>query len=204
MTITTSLPDAAVLDLPVPATKPTTGTARIAGVGTATTERSYSQPELLDLFHITDPKVRSVFLNSAIERRHLTIPPEAADGTRPAEAQGELLAKHRRVALDMGARAVRACLENSGIELSDIDYLCCVTTTGFLTPGISALLIKEMGISSATSRVDVVGMGCNAGLNALNATPAGPSPTPARSPSCSAPRPARRRTSWTRHCAPPS
>nr|WSY57463.1 type III polyketide synthase [Streptomyces sp. NBC_00886] len=170
MTITTSLPGTAVLDLPEPAAKLTTGPARIAGVGTATTERSYSQLELLDLFHITDPKVRSVFLNSAIERRHLTIPPEAADGTRVPEAQGELLAKHRRVALDMGARAVEACLENSGIELSDIDYLCCVTTTGFLTPGISALLIREMGISTATSRVDVVGMGCNAGLNALNAT----------------------------------
>lgn len=41
---------------------------------------------------------------------------------------------------------------------------------GLPHPGISALLIRDMGISAATSRVDVVGMGCNAGLNALNAT----------------------------------
>jgi 3,5-dihydroxyphenylacetyl-CoA synthase len=146
-----------------------TGVVGIVGVGTATTEASYTQPEVLDIFGITDPKVRSVFLNSAIERRHLTIPPRGSDGSRLAEPQGELLAKHKRIALDMGARAVHACLESSGYELADVDYLCCVTSTGFLTPGLSALLIREMGLSPGTSRVDIVGMGCNAGLNALNA-----------------------------------
>ncbi|MFE9426138.1 3,5-dihydroxyphenylacetyl-CoA synthase DpgA [Kitasatospora sp. NPDC006697] len=155
---------------PAPEAKNGPGTARIAGVGTANTEHSYSQRELLDIFGITDPKVRSVFLNSAIERRYLTVPPRDAQGVVLPEAQGELLAKHKRLALDMGARAVRACLENAGLDLSDIDYLCCTTTTGFLTPGLSAHLIREMGILPRTSRVDVVGMGCNAGLNALNAT----------------------------------
>lgn len=153
-----------------PEGKNNTGAARIVGVGTANTEKSYSQLELLDIFKITDPKVRSVFLNSAIGRRYLTIPPQDADGNCLPEVQGELLAKHKRLALDMGAQAVRACLEASGIELSDIDYLCCVTTTGFLAPGLSALLMREMGILPKTSRVDVVGMGCNAGLNALNVT----------------------------------
>jgi 3,5-dihydroxyphenylacetyl-CoA synthase len=141
---------------------------RIAGVGTAVTPESYDQRELLDLFRITDPKIRSVFLNSAIERRHLTIPPRDAQGTPIIESQGELLAKHKRLALDMGSRALRACLADAGLDLADIDYLCCVTTTGFLTPGLTALLIREMGIDPSCHRVDVVGMGCNAGLNALN------------------------------------
>jgi predicted naringenin-chalcone synthase len=47
-----------------------------------------------------------------------------------------------------------------------------VTSTGFLTPGLSALLIREMGIAPQCSRLDIVGMGCNAGLNALAATTA--------------------------------
>jgi predicted naringenin-chalcone synthase len=67
----------------------------------------------------------------------------------------------------MGRRAIDACLKDAGASLSDIDHLCCVTSTGFLTPGLSALLIREMGIASGCSRIDVVGMGCNAGLNAL-------------------------------------
>ncbi|MET9888441.1 3,5-dihydroxyphenylacetyl-CoA synthase DpgA [Streptomyces sp. NPDC006430] len=159
-----------VLDALDPGRGKTAGAARIAGVATATTEHSYTQREVLDLFAIEDAKVRSVFLNSAIERRFLTLPPQDADGALRSEFQGELLAKHKRLALDMGGRAVRAALDNVGLDATDVDYLCCTTTTGFLTPGLSAHLIRDLGIPTRTSRVDVVGMGCNAGLNALNAT----------------------------------
>jgi polyketide synthase Type III len=145
---------------------------RIAGVGTAVSGQSYSQQEILDTFHIADPKVRSVFLNSAIERRFLCLPPEIGDGTRAVEAQGDLLDKHKTVAVDMGARAIDECLKNAGATTDDIGHLCCVTSTGFLTPGLSALLIRELGIAPHCSRVDIVGMGCNAGLNALGVTSA--------------------------------
>lgn len=143
--------------------------AQITGVGTAVPPTSYSQQDILDIFDIQDPRIRSVFLNSAIERRFLTLPPENADGTRVMEVQGELLAKHKAQAVDMGIRAIQECLKDTGADVSDIGYLCCVTTTGFLTPGLSALIIRELGIDPHTSRLDVVGMGCNAGLNALNA-----------------------------------
>jgi polyketide synthase Type III len=148
------------------------GAPRIAGVGTAVAGEPYSQQELLDTFRIADPKVRSVFLNSAIQRRFLTLPPQAADGTRAVEAQGDLLAKHKKLTVDMGLRAVDACLKNAGAAVEDVAYLCCVTSSGFLTPGLTALLIREMGIPPQCHRVDVVGMGCNAGLNALGVTAA--------------------------------
>jgi predicted naringenin-chalcone synthase len=142
---------------------------RIVGVATAVPPVSYSQQEVLDIFGVTDPRIRSVFLSGSIERRFLTLPEELPGGGRRLESQGELLAKHRRMGLETGSRAVRECLERTGFDLADIGYLCCVTTTGLLTPGLSAHLIKEMGLSPHTSRLDVVGMGCNAGLNGLNA-----------------------------------
>ncbi|MFC5184131.1 3,5-dihydroxyphenylacetyl-CoA synthase DpgA [Actinomadura harenae] len=142
--------------------------ARIAGVGTASTAEVHTQSEVLEALGVTDPKVRSVFLNSAIERRHLTLPEPGPDGLRHPEPQGDLLDKHKRLALEMGAEALLACLQNAGRSLSDLAHLTCVTTTGFLTPGISALLIRELGIDRHCSRADIVGMGCNAGLNALN------------------------------------
>jgi 3,5-dihydroxyphenylacetyl-CoA synthase len=145
---------------------------RIVGVGTAVSGKSYSQQELIDTFRIGDPKIRSVFLNSAISRRFLSLPPQADDGTPAIEAQGDLLAKHKALAVDMGARAIDACLKNAGAAIDDIGHLCCVTTTGFLTPGLTALLIREMGIAPQCGRVDVVGMGCNAGLNALGVSAA--------------------------------
>ena len=145
------------------------GLARLVGIGTAVPSTSYTQHEVLDTFGVEDPRIRSLFLNSAIERRFLTLPPQGEDGTRALEDQGALLAKHKAHGIDIGARAVRACLSSAGADLGDIDYLCCVTSTGFLTPGFSALLIRELGLDRHTSRLDVVGMGCNAGLNALNA-----------------------------------
>jgi 3,5-dihydroxyphenylacetyl-CoA synthase len=141
--------------------------SRIVGVGTAVTGESYSQQELLDIFEIIDPKVRSIFLGSAIRRRHITLPPRDACGRRMTEAQGDLLSKHKSLTIEMGARALSECLKDAGAELSDVGHLCCVTSTGFLTPGLSALLIRELGIAPQCGRADVVGMGCNAGLNAL-------------------------------------
>jgi polyketide synthase Type III len=141
---------------------------RIVGVGTAAAGTVYSQPDVLDAFGITDPKIRSVFLNSAIDTRHLTVPDPDEDGVRVPEPQGDLLDKHKRLTIEMGTEALRACLKRAGAELSDLRHLCCVTTTGFLTPGLSARLIRELGIDRHCSRSDIVGMGCNAGLNALN------------------------------------
>jgi polyketide synthase Type III len=147
---------------------PIAANARIIGVGTAVTGRSYTQQELLDLFEISDPKVRSLFGNSAIDRRYLTVPPRGDEGAFVDERQGALLQKHKRLALAMGARAVQATLADASLGLSTIDYLCCVTSTGYLTPGLSALLIRELGLNPNCHRVDIVGMGCNGGLNALN------------------------------------
>jgi polyketide synthase Type III len=146
--------------------------ARIAGVGTAVTGEPYTQQELLEIFQIADLKVRSVFLNSAIERRYLSLPPLGSDGMRGRETQADLLDKHKALTIDMGVRAIGACLKNAGVGLSDIGHLCCVTSTGFLTPGLSALLIRELEIAPQCGRVDIVGMGCNAGLNALGVTAA--------------------------------
>jgi 3,5-dihydroxyphenylacetyl-CoA synthase len=168
MTISLERPD--VADAVNPVTHPVANVAHIAGAGTAVPAESYSQQDLLDTFKITDPKVRSVFLNSAIKRRYLCLPPQGADGTRVTETQGELLGKHKAQAVEMGARALAGCLSNAGVTLSDVGCLCCVTSTGFLTPGLSALIIRELGIAPECHRVDVVGMGCNAGLNALGVT----------------------------------
>ncbi|MFE6049919.1 3,5-dihydroxyphenylacetyl-CoA synthase DpgA [Kitasatospora sp. NPDC056446] len=146
---------------------PTTTAPRILGVGTAVPPEHYSQEELLDLFGITDRRVRSVFLMGSIRQRSLVLPPAAPDGTRIRESQGDLLDKHKAWAVSLGSDALALCLKRIGADLSEVAYLCCVTSTGFLTPGLSALLIRELGLDWHTGRADIVGMGCNAGLNAL-------------------------------------
>jgi alkylresorcinol/alkylpyrone synthase/polyketide synthase Type III len=141
---------------------------RILGVGTANPATVYTQEDVLDRYHIDDKRIRSLFLNSHIDQRHLILPPDDETGMPASERQGQLLQKHRTEGIGMAARALRSCLEQAGAELDDVRYLCCVSSTGFLTPGLSALLIRELGLRPDTSRADVVGMGCNAGLNGLN------------------------------------
>jgi predicted naringenin-chalcone synthase len=139
----------------------------LLAVATATPPNAYTQTEILERFAITDPRTSSVFLNSHIDRRNLYLGDLSADRIS-AETQGELLDKHLAGALDMGSRAIMECLKRAGLEPEDVGFLCCVTTTGFLCPGLSARFIHELGLRPDTSRIDVVGMGCNAGLNGLN------------------------------------
>ncbi|HEU5110506.1 MAG TPA: 3,5-dihydroxyphenylacetyl-CoA synthase DpgA, partial [Micromonosporaceae bacterium] len=139
------------------------------GVGTAVPPDRYTQEQVLELFQVTDSRIRSLFVSGAIQGRHLCLPPPATDGTMAVETQGELLHRHRTAGLELGTQALTNCLKRAGHDLADIGYLCCVTSTGWLTPGFTALLSERLGLSRGCGRLDVVGMGCNAGLNGLNA-----------------------------------
>lgn len=145
---------------------------RITAVGTGVTSNLYTQEEILDIFQIKDRRIQSLFLNSWIKRRHLTLPSSDPDGTFPVETQGELLRKHKLMGLTMGRDSITQCLKQANADLSDIRHICCVSSTGFITPGFSALLIKDLRLRRDCSRLDIVGMGCNAGLNALSAVSA--------------------------------
>lgn len=148
---------------------PRTGPA-VLGVATATPESSYTQQEVLDLLGVGDERVRSVFLNSAIDRRFLSVPTTGPAGRPQPETQGQLLARHKARGVELGVQALQSCLKGIGAAASNVGYLVCVSSTGLLTPGLSALLIRELGIPVNCGRLDVVGMGCNAGLNGLIAT----------------------------------
>jgi alkylresorcinol/alkylpyrone synthase/polyketide synthase Type III len=141
---------------------------RLLGVGTANPETAYSQQDILDRHGITSQPIRSLFLGSHIRKRHLALSDVDGDGVPAVESQGQLLDKHRTEGLRLAADALRACLERAGATLHDVRYLCCVSSTGFLVPGLSALLMKKLGMRPDCGRADIVGMGCNAGLNALN------------------------------------
>jgi polyketide synthase Type III len=141
--------------------------ARIRSIGTATPPDRYTQQDILDRFRVANPVVRSLFQASHIDGRYLFLPEADGDGV-PNESQEALLRKHRKGAMRLGREAIQRCLGSQGLEPSDIDYLCCISSTGFMLPGLTAMYIKHLGFRVNCHRTDVVGMGCNAGLNALN------------------------------------
>lgn len=139
---------------------------RIISVGTANPPNAYSQEDLIEYYQETNPKIVRLYKNSHIKQRYLYLP-ERENGKPPKESNQQLINKHIQGVMDMGAKAIEECLSRIDLGVKDIDYLCCVSSTGFLCPGISAKLIKAMGFRPECQRFDILGMGCNAAMNAL-------------------------------------
>lgn len=140
---------------------------RMLGVATSNPGRRYSQFELLERFNVTDQKIAGLFVNSHIESRYLCLPKLEMSGEVPVESSLELWNKHKEQAVATGKLAITSVLERTNLTPNDIDYIVCVTSTGFLTPGLTAHFIKELGLRSNIHRIDLVGMGCHGGLNGM-------------------------------------
>ena len=158
--VSTSKPFVSVLPSPQP---------RIASVGTATPRDRFTQEEVADLLEVPEGVGRRFFRTSGIEGRFLFLRPgQSGEFVREDEAQ--LLERHRRGSLLLGREAIDRCLARLGVSTGDIDFLCCVSSTGFMMPPLSAMYIRHLGFRFDCQRIDIVGMGCNAALNGLNAT----------------------------------
>ena len=140
---------------------------RIISLGRAHPPKAYTQQDLIELFESDDPRIKRFFTSSHIQQRYLVLPDPLPDGTVPEEDGTELLDKHLRMSLEIGSDAIHRCLDHSAFGPEEIDYLATVTSTGFLCPGLSAYLAEETGMRRNIHRADIVGMGCNAGMNGL-------------------------------------
>lgn len=144
-------------------------TAVIASVGSAFPDRSYSQEEIGVLLGLENRVVRKLLHSPHIQKRHLYLPEkDARTGRVRPESAADLQAKFREGSLEIGSRAIRKALDGASLATADVDYMLCVTSSGFMVPGLSALFSRELGFDRKLIRADVVGMGCNAGLNGLN------------------------------------
>lgn len=143
--------------------------AVIASVASAFPERSYTQHEVGELLGLQNRVVRKLLRAPHIRKRHLYLPPvDARTGRTADESAVDLQAKFRDGALDIGVRAISGALGAASLTPADVDYILCVTSTGFMVPGLSSLFSRELGFDQKVLRADLVGMGCNAGLNGLN------------------------------------
>ena len=144
-------------------------TAAITSVGSAFPDTAYSQEEVGILLGLENRIVKKLLHAPHIQKRHLYLPAiDPYTGRVLPESPADLHAKFREGALEIGSRAIRGALEAASLSVADVDYMLCVTSSGFMVPGLSSLFLRELGFDRKLLRADVVGMGCNAGLNALN------------------------------------
>jgi len=144
---------------------------RLLAVGTATPPDRFTQDEVLTWAGESNPKIQRLFRNSHIRSRHLFLPPHV-NGAAPDESPQQLIDRHRRGALDIGGEAIRAALHHAGLTTEALGFLVCTTSTGFLCPSLTAHLIRHLELCDRLQRIDIVGMGCNAAVNGLQAAAA--------------------------------
>src|SRR5918997_6394481 len=114
--------------------------AVIASVASAFPDRSYAQDEIGALLGLENKVVQKLLRSPHIERRHLYLPePDPQTGRARSESPAELHAKFRDGALEIGSKAIRNALDAASLSPADVDYLLCVTSTGFMVPGLSSL-----------------------------------------------------------------
>lgn len=155
--------DAAAAAWPIPGPP-----AIIVSAGCTLPPFHYGQDELLAAFGGSDDVLaRRLTRTSGIKGRYLVLDRDAL--TRHEESHEILIQRHCSESVRLGAAAFHAALRRGGLHNRQIEYLCCVTSTGFLLPGLTALLTDKLDLSSKCQRLDVVGMGCSAGVNALSA-----------------------------------
>jgi polyketide synthase Type III len=142
--------------------------ARLLAVGSANPKMAFTQRELADILRVPNGPQRRFFEGNGIQTRYLYFR-EATPNVIAQESQGDLLSRHRQGCLELGREAIAKCLGQCNVDTASVDFLCCVTSTGLMLPPLSAMYIRHLGFRTDCQRIDIVGMGCNAALNALNA-----------------------------------
>ena len=142
---------------------------RIKGIGRANPPFRYSQREIYDLSRkfvpmYRNPRIEHIFMNSDIDFRHLSFDVETFS---PDESADELHARFEENAVSLGREAILRCLENADALPGDVDFIVAVTWTGYVCPGLSSILIRDLGLRTNLQRADLVGMGCAGAMPGL-------------------------------------
>lgn len=139
-------------------------TPKILAVGTATPEERFTQAELLPWTGYTDSRRQGFFLNSEITHRYLFLDRKTFV---PDETVDELNARFERGSVELGCRAILACLAQRGITPQEIDFLVTTTCTGRLCPSLDTRFIRALQMRHDVQRVHVGDTGCASGVVAL-------------------------------------
>lgn len=143
---------------------------KLIAVGTSVPDSSYSQAEILDAMsgeHEGQRYIENLKAVEGLHTRHLSVPLACLEPSN-GEDLNTLVQRHRRDAISLGMKATTEVLDETRTSAQELGYLCCVTSTGYLMPTLSAHLARGLDIQGDIQRADLVGMGCSGAINGLS------------------------------------
>jgi len=160
----------------------------LGSIGTALPEHRLTQSDAVELqasFCRLDDKqartLRALYRRSGIDTRHSVLfrssegqldarqsfYPRAVDEDDRGPTTAARMAEYEIRAPELALAAARSALEQADAEASEITHLVTVSCTGFVSPGVDAVLIERLGLPKSVERTNVGFMGCHGALNGL-------------------------------------
>jgi predicted naringenin-chalcone synthase len=147
-----------------------TGTATIAGIGTALPP-SAVQEELWEGYfsgHYQGGRrglAKRIFANSGVLTRQAAVNPMLEDVSEWSTERR--MSRYQIEAIPLGKEAVGRALTDAGLAADELGLFAVCSCTGYATPGLDILLARDMGMSPNVQRLFVGHMGCYAALPGL-------------------------------------
>jgi len=109
-------------------------------------------------------RLSRVFETTGISKRHSVCPVEWF-----LQPQGwpERTDAYLKGALKLFVTVVRKALEEAGLDVSEVDTVITVSSTGIATPSLEARAMGHMGFRPDVQRVPIFGLGCAGGVTGL-------------------------------------
>lgn len=144
---------------------------QIIAVGTAVPPYVLPQAEVRSfagrLFGEAFPGIErllKIFEHTSIETRHVSKPIAWFEEEHSLQEKNEA---YLEMACQLGAEAIKRCLEQVDCSPTEIDHLLVVTSTGLATPTLDARLIHRVGMRPDIKRTPLWGLGCAGGAAGL-------------------------------------
>lgn len=143
-------------------------------ISTATADAPYVLPQneiknfTYNLFSGSDIDIErliSVFDNSEIIQRHISVEPEWLSKEHSFEERSGIFAE---VSLRLAKQAIVECLAGVNTTPAKIDNIIYVTSTGVMTPTLDARLFNELGFNGHIKRLPLWGLGCAGGAAGIS------------------------------------
>lgn len=140
---------------------------KIVGVAGAFPDHYYSQTRLLaELRRYWADRLANPLLLERLHRRvgvHGRYLALAVDDYDRLTTWGETNGAWRRVAQDLGEKAIQGALERAGLDPAVLGAFFFVSVTGIASPSIDACLMNRMQLPRHLKRMPIFGLGCVAG-----------------------------------------
>ena len=135
---------------------------RLLSLGFAVPPYAVTQEQALAAFGWKTPRSRRIFESAAIDTRYTWIAP---DRLAKGLSWQDCVEEYQAGASYLGVTAATRALDGHGVD--NIGHIGFASVSGYSCPSMSYAIAGQLNLSSDVVHSDLLGMGCSAGLPAL-------------------------------------